>query len=260
QLDDAATHATSAGCTILLTDAAGATIYNHGSGSTIEFYSSSFISLQKNTVLMQGGAVAPDVFVVYNCLFDGIYWGSVTGLDAYNVYITKATFGMQDVKAPSTTDRLTVSDCGYGMMVWGPNSLYVTNAVVQRAVTTSFLFNTNVADSYLVDGECDVWNITWAGVCTAEFFRQYTFNMQVVDADGAGILGVTVAMVDNAAGAVFSVATDANGDIAEQIVTYGYYDPANGNVIQPGGVGYTPFTVTLSKAGYITRTIVYAVD
>ena len=55
---------------------------------------------------------------------------------------------------------------------------------------------------------------------------------------------------------IFSLSTDANGQITQQNVQYGYYDQAHGDTLQ----AYSPHTLTVSKAGYETRTYKLTVD
>jgi len=50
--------------------------------------------------------------------------------------------------------------------------------------------------------------------------EQYTCNIHVTDSDGNDLSGVTVLCEDKDGGEVFSVETDAEGDIAEQTINY----------------------------------------
>lgn len=75
-------------------------------------------------------------------------------------------------------------------------------------------------------------------------YRKQTFDV-------ATNPSATVTLKDNAGNTVFSVTSDGtSGAIAQQTVTRGYYAEATGNTLQD----YGPFTLTISKAGYVTYT------
>jgi hypothetical protein len=76
---------------------------------------------------------------------------------------------------------------------------------------------------------------------------QYTINIHVADKDGANLASVTVLCEDESGTQVFSVSTDANGDIAEQTVTWKKWVGTSETE-----TGYSPHKFTLSKAGYET--------
>ncbi len=98
---------------------------------------------------------------------------------------------------------------------------------------------------------------TWGNVSpNATLYRQYTYDLQVVDRNGAPIENVTVVMKDKDDAQLFSLTTDANGDITQQDISYIIYTYSGGLVTDER----TPHTVTLSKAGYITKTIISDID
>lgn len=201
-----------------------------------------------------GGSIA----MYHNIFSDNVKFILLEGADVYDQYITNARIGI-DI-ATSTFEDIMIENVDWGLVNFAAWGLTVQEARIQSAATADFRMLTTTSDIHAIDCVCG-WTITWEpGVNTGIIYREYTFNLQVVDATGTGIVGATVSMVDRLGAAVFSVVTDANGDIAEQTVEMGYYDVGNGNVIQPAGGGYTPHTVTISKAGYSPRTIVYTID
>jgi len=85
--------------------------------------------------------------------------------------------------------------------------------------------------------------------------HQLTCNIHIADKDGADLAGVTVDCEDQFGVAVWAagtIATNAGGDIAEQIITYkkweGLGDP-------PSVTEYSPHKFTISKAGYETMVL-----
>jgi len=80
--------------------------------------------------------------------------------------------------------------------------------------------------------------------------------ISVTDEDGVAIEGATVTLVDKDDNEVFSVETDANGDIACQTVNHSYATYATGTAWNL----YGPFTMTISKAGTTYLTQVHKLD
>ena len=77
--------------------------------------------------------------------------------------------------------------------------------------------------------------------------EEYTCNIHVVDRDGAAIQSATVVCDDQADAEIFSVSTDASGDIAEQIVPYKIWETTSETLTT-----HSPHKFTISKAGYET--------
>jgi hypothetical protein len=105
---------------------------------------------------------------------------------------------------------------------------------------------------YCVNFEVDSWVFTWYGATggTGTIYRQYTFDLKVTDKDQNAISGATVTVKDKDGNTVFSVTSNASGDIATQTVSRGYYDQTHGDTLQE----YSPHTLTITKEGYQTYT------
>ncbi len=80
-----------------------------------------------------------------------------------------------------------------------------------------------------------------------ELRERHPLNLQIVDAVDAAVDGATVVCHDQHATQVFSTTTDANGDIAEQIVQY--VDQLGTSETE---TLYSPHTITISKTGFVT--------
>jgi hypothetical protein len=79
------------------------------------------------------------------------------------------------------------------------------------------------------------------------YYAQVSFDVNVVDESDTAISGATVTLKDKDDTTVFSTTTDASGDITQQWVTYLSNTSAGG-----GELTMSPFTITISKAGYTT--------
>jgi len=265
ELVDAVTRETKFGCSLL---SLHTTFGNHritytGVNGLVYLYSTNFSGI--NT-LVSGKACQSMATRVWNSHLESTDLVPLPTAETVDVYNAISCNAITAVDTPRGTawnrfsivrarSYIGIRDVGAGAVV---RNLY------GRGATTfgvGIPFPPLVTDHvWLIDADLDLWTFNWAVGSTKFVYRQYSFNLRVVDSDGVGIVGVTVNMDDRFGANVFNVVTDASGDIVEQIITYGYYSQPTGNVLQPAGGGYSPHTVTLSLAGYITRTIVYTMD
>jgi len=100
------------------------------------------------------------------------------------------------------------------------------------------------SDLILIDSVLN-WNFIWGGTNTAACYRKYTCNLHIADKDGNNLSGVTILCQDKDGNEIFSVSTDASGDITEQTITYIKYEEGTTTT-------YSPHKFTISKAGYET--------
>lgn len=93
------------------------------------------------------------------------------------------------------------------------------------------------------------------GTCLINY--KYEFDLKIVDRSGDPISGAIVRIKDIDGTEITSspFATDAIGDIIQQTIQAGKVEGTSEVV-----TSYTPHTVTISGAGYVTRTIVYTMD
>ena len=149
--------------------------------------------------------------------------------------------------------NLTIQKCSEGIR-FNPNvgnSTFVNP--VTREITNNNIgvySNANASILYLINPELEAWNISWGVLATnAIIYRQYTFNLKVLDKDGNNINGATVNIWDKDDNLLVDTTTTA-GVIAEQTLSYGYYDRAHGSVLQ----SYSPHKIQIRKAGtnYLT--------
>ena len=86
-------------------------------------------------------------------------------------------------------------------------------------------------------------------IATSEVWEQRTVDIHVATLAGANLGTATVTMKDVGGNTIFSVDTDANGNIAQQTVTYKKWVGT-----AETETAYTPFSIVISKAGYRTLT------
>jgi hypothetical protein len=106
--------------------------------------------------------------------------------------------------------------------------------------------------AWFIDCIMNKWTFNWdesEGLLTnTTVYRQYTFDLKVTDKDNNNISGATVTLKNKYGDSIFIVSTAADGTIATQTVTRGYYNKANGSDL----IDESPHTLTITKAGYQT--------
>ncbi len=248
QLDDVSTKATSHGCTIVSNLNYYPMVIDSGNaGAVINLYSCTIICLTKYGYL---GNTVNTPCKIYNCILDYVDLYHNLAWDLYNVLSVNAPYALDD--CGGTGDKITITKASVAVLLYGGTSVTLTNITISGATTVTFqMGNAITTDKYVVNSTIDAWTFNWgAYVHTAKVLRQYKFDLKVYDSAGAAISGATVTLKNADASNAFSVNTVADGSIVQQTVSRGYYDKANGNTLQD----YGPFTLIISKVGYMTYT------
>lgn len=245
RLDDEATKRTSHGTELL--DNSGA-----GGHRLIYAYLASDVGIFNSQLSTKtGGYIYPrdtSTMKVYQSLLNNIMFESGTST-LYVFYTTMSgqglTYGLyQPIK--ENYEELTVQGYLIGLALWVGQG--VKNAKFKANTYLVYPRDYGSGDSYLINVEADNWNFYSWYSATHRILRQYEFDLAVTDKDGMAINGATVTLKDKDGNTVFSTTTDANGLIATQTVSRGYYAQATGNTLQE----YSPHTLTITKNGYQT--------
>lgn len=259
---DAINKTTSGGCMLMcLSDFSIALIRQWAGSQGLYIYSSILYGLGANYI--NAVIFAQDAYRLWNSTLSNTRIGETVGGDHYRVNVQEPRIGALSGITGGTYDDIVVSD-GTGAPT---NAFIFSNApatvVAMQAYnfTRGMLHQTASGARYVINSTLNSWDMWWRANIDGPVYRQYYFDMRVVDATGAGIVGATVNMDDQFGANVFNAATGAGGDIAQQTVTYKTYDRvAAAAGVTDTEVTFSPHTVTISKAGYTTRTIVYTMD
>jgi len=230
-------------------------VYSWEAGDTeVFFYGTAFSAQSKRHRILIDNAV---VGRVWNCLFNNLceLGQTCSAVDIYDVSLLYTSVYMID------RPRATLNDV---KVIYGVKPLYINNSCTFRNIKTINTISYDISvggvfngmASYFIDCELSLWNIRWASVVSGIIYRQYTFNLKVIDTDNNAIGTASVVLKDKDGNVVLSVATNASGIIAEQTISYGYYNQANGNTLQ----SYSPHTLTIKKAGYQTYQSTFTLD
>lgn len=188
---------------------------------------------------------------VYNCILDKVYFfSSGAVLDLYDVTIKSVTGSTKYPlsRTAGTINKILVYNCYYIAEAYDSTALSVSN-IIAKNVTRAMRCTAITTDKYLINVESNSWVFYWAGVSTAEVYRQYTFNLCVYFPNGTAIqnANVTITHYGQATTQDYNGLTDATGSIPEQTLSKGFYNQANGDTLQT----YEPYNLQINNViGY----------
>lgn len=149
----------------------------------------------------------------------------------------------------------TYTDCQFVNVHLTKNNLIFDGATGSKLNVSGF---TGGRIFYLVDSTFNSFAYSGHAGTELDIYVKYRFDLKVVDNNGDGISGVTVTIDDSEGTEVFSGSTDGSGDITQQQLVKELREATRPD---PETVtSKTPHTVTISKAGYATRTIKYTMS
>ena len=241
KLEDEAKKVTSSGCDLRL-DVVAYMIGMHSHGN---------LNLYSTSIYGNGSHYLQTIQRVWNCFTSQkamIYLGAV---DISLLVAFSNSLGLYGTTGP--IQNLIVNSCGNGVR-------YRTDCTVKNGIFTN---NTYIAHPYysdktinFIDCIVDTWNLSWGTTTGNTVYRKYTFNLKVLDANKNNIENATVVLKDKDDTELFSLTTNASGEVVEQTVTYGYYQQPTGNTIQSA----SPHTLEIRKAGYKTYKTKFTMD
>jgi hypothetical protein len=252
QLDDAAAKSTSHGCVIQMLEASYYNSQFWGAG-TLCLYSCTLMGYWNGAILGQPilyGLTATSK--VYNCLFDCFtLQTALPGSEVNNLIVTGGKYAVTACRGTMNDIRCSTQD--YALYVTTNYATSISNVVVRDATIASIYANAITTDKYLINVDADAWTFQWAGTSTAKIYRQYTFDLKVTDKANNNLSGANVTLKDKNSNTVFSVLTDASGNIATQTVSRGFYNQTYLSTLQD----LSPHTLTITKTGYTAFTQVF---
>ncbi len=172
----------------------------------------------------------------YNVTCLGTYYGMYLYADvAYghenNITLIGNTYAIRNY-ANGQGNGLTLSN------IYARNNTYL---FCNQAVTVPI-------SQYLINVDADYWTFDWQSSFNT-VYRQYTYDVKVVDGNGNPISGANVTLLDNQ-GEVFSKLTNVTGLLPTTAVSRGYYNSTGGDKMYD----LAPFTLVVTAPGYSTST------
>jgi len=240
---DEANRTTKDGCYIYTTSSNKYLIEFSDTG-TVELFSTT-ISAEDSTIIYQYSP-ANAHHKIWNCNFIHTKcYGLPALVDFYRVNWQSSTAGPRF--SHEFANDILITDCSRGVQLYGIQEPMTIKNYKIVGETQSFRCLNLKANVYAINIDCK-WVVSWVFSNTGTIYRQYTFNLKVVDTGGNPIPGASVKIWDKNNNLVVNETTDSNGEIPKQILNYGYYDQAHGNT----PVMQTPHTIKIAKAGYQT--------
>ena len=173
--------------------------------------------------------------------------------DYYNIQIDNPNLAINimGTLAVFNSIRINNANCGFSCN----QESIVRNAILQNCAVTYYI-NTGSFSAYLVDSIVDSWAFNFGAGFSGKVYRQYSFDLHIVDKNGVAISGAAVSLKQADLTEVVNTTTGADGKISQQTITRGYYDYTHGNTLQD----YGPHTLTITRTGYGTYTGILTVD
>jgi hypothetical protein len=185
---------------------------------------------------------------LYNCLLNNVgLRGDPSGTwDVNRIDITEGMYGLNRMVAGTFNDIILYGN-SYGIYTQLTQNLTLRNSSVKGAIYYPIRVYKISTHKYFID--CDItWNIQWLDTSTHYLYRQYSFDLKVIDKDNVTIDGATVKVWDKDSNLIIDTTTNASGVIATQTITRGTYAQATGNTLQEK----SPHLIKIEKAGYTT--------
>ena len=245
------------GCTIIGVAQANSTYiicsYPSETGA-IRIYSSTLIDLGTN-----GGCTICHYttdFHIWNTVCMGIQmwfaWSTST-CELYNTQFTKIG-GVEGVilypKEINVFDKVSMFEsCGAALASGTAQeaNFAIKNIYCRGNTYIWYVWGAWTKTGNFINVDSDTWSFRWLS-CTGKIYRQYEFDLKVIDKDNAAINAATVKVWDKDSNLIVDTTTNASGVIATQTITRGYYNYANGNTLQES----SPHLIKIEKAGYTT--------
>ncbi len=250
-LIDAATKRTSSGCVFMSNFSTYyyVTYFSNDSANAVtRLYSCVFSASNTRHARIRGGTTS---VTMWNCMITQAVRLTLK-VDAYNVQchtLAGVATNFLD-NCIGEFDTITVYNAtaaaGLAGDYTGTQNIVFRNVFARGCSKLLVISSTRNWDVYFVDADSDTWAFTWGTDGTGKVYRQGSFDLAVTDAEGTPLEGATVTLFDKDGTEIFSESTDADGKIATQIVTRGFYQRSTGDALTDA----SPHTLTVNKAGF----------
>lgn len=257
-LIDATTKTTRDGCIIISIDTTSGTygvFYGEdGSNRTLELYNTRidlpYIPSTANRYSIRQFSGTTKIYNFVS-LSQGYY---LQNADIYDVVMGTGKYALERM-VNCTFDRLFLHNCTTAALLAYDSGINVKN-VIAKNNTNLFRDYHSATDSYLINVDSDAWTFNFINAYTAKVYRQYKFDLKVIDKDNAAINGATVKIWDKDSNLIVDTTTNASGVIATQTITRGYYNKTNGDTLQEA----SPHLIKIEKASYTTYEADFTLD
>jgi len=221
-------------------------------GHNIEIYSSILESRNASTA---GWQRQVGLYLTNLKIRNSVLNGSLNTIDGITCYNLR-TVGddvlscqiFQKMKGTTSLDDIEGNNLFYAFTTTSlsTSDMIVKNVLLKNCAAIGYCAN-NAYDIYLINTVSDAWVFAYSSF-TGKVYRQYEFDLKVVDKDNTPIQTAAVKIWDKDSNLIVDTTTDVNGVIATQTISRGYYNQPNGNTLQEA----SPHLIKIEKAGYTT--------
>jgi len=251
EIIDETNRTTSGGCYLYMTSSYGYNFIRLYDTAELELFSSTINGNPSVNIEMRSGS---NFIRLWNSLLihtETSANGGIAQADLYRVTIQQTEGVLFNFLYGND---IAITDSSVGLQLSNVVSPITINNVRMINEETSFDCSWVDADVYVINTECK-WIFEWVS-SGGKIYRQYTFNLKVVDSEGNPIPGASIKIWDKNGNLVVDEITDSNGTIPEQILTYGYYDQDHGST----PVMFTPHTIRIHHRDYPPREFQFILD
>ncbi len=236
---------TTAGC-CLYTTTSGKNIIDAGANSTIELYSSTVSAPSETYINFQSTTVSVKF---WNTSFYRMRFTGYTPLaDVSHMSYSDATYG--PIGNYTYGFDILITKVTYAAFFAGlTGQVTVRNLRTDHSENLSFMFYYSSAEVFAINVDWK-WKNLFFSSAGSKLWRQYTFNLRVVDETGSPISGARVRLFDKDNSLVLDTTTDAEGRISEFTISMGYYTPE-------GFTTLSPYTLYVTHPKYRPYSLVF---
>lgn len=170
------------------------------------------------------------------------------------------TYGIDFDKSGTLEDLNVYGSRNYGAIsssLPSGQTMTIKNSYVRDCTNLLVAWSTTDGIHNFVNLDTNTWLFYWShSGASGTIWRQYEFDLRVIDKDENNINGATIKIWDLNNNLVVNTTTNASGVIATQTLNYGYYNYAGGNT----PTMKTPHTIQISKVGYETYKKKWTID
>ncbi len=186
---------------------------------------------------------------IYNCDFNctNLLLLPTSNGDYFSIRLFSTQGLCARINGTLTFQNITAYDSLQAVQVYaGVSDCTITNLVLRNCTyVLTALYPSAGSKISLINPDVDRWTFNWGGYPLTAY-RKYAMDLTVTDKDNNPLSEATVTLKDKTDAQIFSVTTDANGNIVQQTVSRGYYYKDTGNTLQDS----SPHILTIQKSGY----------
>ncbi len=196
------------------------------------------------------GRIEIDSYDMVNVVFQSGALPEAIYHDVYNLNSFGGSVGLQFVGG--SINRINVFGDSRALYSYGVLDLTYKGVYARGCGYLMYVESaTDPCEYKIVDADVDNWNFHWINSGGATIYRQYTFDLTVLNGEISDFVeDANVTLAKNGV-EIGSWVTNSSGQISSQVLTYGYYQESTGDALQDGSY---PFVLTVTHPDWANYT------